>query len=124
MDYSRAYPGSAGDAQSAQRLGRRRCLCQHVPAALPTALAVGALDDAGQPMESSNWGEAYRENGIDIHYQSKVTGLDVGRKNITVEGVGEVGWDRDVPLAGQLAGKLLERRGAATAQDQGGAAVG
>jgi len=37
--------------------------------------------------------EAYRENGIDIHYQSKVTALDVGRKNVTVDGA-EVGWDR------------------------------
>ena len=41
--------------------------------------------------------EAYKENGIDIHYQSKVTGLDVDRKNITVSGPdmnGAVGWDR------------------------------
>src|SRR4029077_20620307 len=37
--------------------------------------------------------EAYRENGIDIHYQSKVTNLDVGRKMVIVDGA-EVGWDR------------------------------
>ncbi len=37
--------------------------------------------------------EAYRENGIDIHYDTKVTALDVARKNITVDGA-EVGWDR------------------------------
>jgi NADH oxidase (H2O2-forming) len=41
--------------------------------------------------------EAYKENGIDIHYQSKVTGLDVDRKNITVEdadGHRQLAWDR------------------------------
>ena len=41
--------------------------------------------------------EAYRENGIDIHYDTKVTALDVGRKNVTVvgpDGGAEVGWDR------------------------------
>jgi cyanobactin maturation PatA/PatG family protease len=44
--------------------GNDGCLCQHVPAALPSVLAVGAMGDAGQPLESSNWGETYRDHGI------------------------------------------------------------
>ncbi|AWK85773.1 S8 family serine peptidase [Azospirillum thermophilum] len=44
--------------------GNDGCDCEHVPAALPTVLAVGAVDVQGGPLPSSNWGEAYRENGI------------------------------------------------------------
>lgn len=38
--------------------------------------------------------ESYAEAGIDIHYQTAVTGLDVGRRTVTVAGEGEVSWDR------------------------------
>ena len=38
--------------------------CLHVPGALPTVLAVGAMDEHGQPLELSNWGEAYRNRGV------------------------------------------------------------
>jgi cyanobactin maturation PatA/PatG family protease len=44
--------------------GNDGCECLHVPAALPTALAVGAMDDLGKPMNFSNWGEAYQDQGI------------------------------------------------------------
>ena len=44
--------------------GNDGCDCLHVPAALPTVLAVGALDDAGDPLEFSNWGPAYAANGL------------------------------------------------------------
>ena len=44
--------------------------------------------------------EAYVEAGIDIHYQSKVTGIDLARRQVTVEGEGEVGWDRLVVATG------------------------
>jgi hypothetical protein len=44
--------------------GNEGCLCHHVPAALPAVLAVGALGDSGQPLDSSNWGDAYRKQGI------------------------------------------------------------
>lgn len=44
--------------------GNDACDCLHVPAALPTALAVGALDRDGEPADFSNWGAAYLENGI------------------------------------------------------------
>jgi hypothetical protein len=44
--------------------GNEGCFCTHVPAALPSVLAVGALDDDGRPMETSNWGAAYQRQGI------------------------------------------------------------
>lgn len=44
--------------------GNDGCDCVHVPAGLPSVLAVGALDGTGRPMACSNWGEAYRHTGI------------------------------------------------------------
>ena len=44
--------------------GNDGCACLHVPAALPTVLAVGAMDDRGQPLAFSNWGENYQQQGI------------------------------------------------------------
>jgi cyanobactin maturation PatA/PatG family protease len=44
--------------------GNDGCECLHVPAALPSVLAVGALDASGRPLKTSNWGEAYRSNGV------------------------------------------------------------
>ena len=35
-----------------------------IPAALPSVLAVGAMDSQGLPFEFSNWGEKYRTQGI------------------------------------------------------------
>jgi len=44
--------------------GNDGCECVHVPAALSSVVAVGALGADGEPLETSNWGEAYRSNGI------------------------------------------------------------
>jgi cyanobactin maturation PatA/PatG family protease len=44
--------------------GNDGCACLHLPAAIASVLAVGAVGGDGQPMESSNWGEPYRQNGI------------------------------------------------------------
>ncbi|MDA3021818.1 MAG: PatA/PatG family cyanobactin maturation protease [Actinomycetota bacterium] len=44
--------------------GNDGCECLHVPAASGTALAVGAIDEAGAPMDFSNWGHGYACNGI------------------------------------------------------------
>ena len=44
--------------------------------------------------------EAYVEAGIDIHYQTKVTGIDLARRQVHVEGEGDVGWDRLVIATG------------------------
>ena len=45
-------------------VGNDACECLHVPAALPGVLAAGAMRSNGQPLDVSNWGLAYRENGI------------------------------------------------------------
>jgi cyanobactin maturation PatA/PatG family protease len=45
-------------------VGNDGCECLHVPAALSGVLAVGALGATGRPLDISNWGEAYRTNGI------------------------------------------------------------
>jgi NADH oxidase (H2O2-forming) len=38
--------------------------------------------------------ESYREAGIDIRYETAVTGIDVAKRTVTVAGEGDVGWDR------------------------------
>lgn len=44
--------------------GNDGCQCLHLPAALPTVLAVGAMDAQGLPLDFSNWGDAYQNQGI------------------------------------------------------------
>ncbi|WP_293123823.1 PatA/PatG family cyanobactin maturation protease [Microcoleus sp. bin38.metabat.b11b12b14.051] len=44
--------------------GNDGCECLHVPASLPAVLAVGAMDDLGLPIDFSNWGETYQNQGI------------------------------------------------------------
>lgn len=45
-------------------VGNDGCDCVQVPAAVPSTLAVGACGLDGQPLDSSNWGEGYRSNGV------------------------------------------------------------
>jgi hypothetical protein len=44
--------------------GNQGCDCLNIPGALPSVLAIGALNGDGNPMESSNWGKAYQTQGI------------------------------------------------------------
>ncbi len=44
--------------------GNDGCDCIHIPASMPSVLAVGALDKTGMPLPSSNWGAAYKRQGI------------------------------------------------------------
>jgi NADH oxidase (H2O2-forming) len=44
--------------------------------------------------------EAYVQAGIDIHYNTKVTSVDLARRQVSVEGEGDVGWDRLVIASG------------------------
>lgn len=44
--------------------GNDGCECLHVPAALASVLAVGAMGTDGEPLEISNWGDAYRSKGV------------------------------------------------------------
>jgi cyanobactin maturation PatA/PatG family protease len=58
-------------------VGNDGCSCLHVPAAISSVLAVGALGADGKPLESSNWGDAYRSNGI-LAPGEKITGAAPG----------------------------------------------
>jgi len=44
--------------------GNDACECLHVPAALPSVLAVGAMNAQGLPIDFSNWGNIYQNQGI------------------------------------------------------------
>ena len=44
--------------------GNDGCDCLHIPGALPSVLAVGAMNVEGHPMDFSNWGERYQTQGI------------------------------------------------------------
>jgi len=44
--------------------GNDGCVCLHVPAALDSVLAVGAMSAAGEPLNFSNWGGLYQIQGI------------------------------------------------------------
>jgi len=44
--------------------GNEGCDCLHIPGALPSVLAVGAMDDQNRPLDFSNWGQTYRSQGI------------------------------------------------------------
>jgi cyanobactin maturation PatA/PatG family protease len=44
--------------------GNDGCQCLHIPAAVPSTLAVGAMDAQGLPLIFSNWGNEYLANGI------------------------------------------------------------
>ena len=44
--------------------GNQGCKCLNIPGALPSVLAVGAMDAQGVPLEFSNWGEVYETQGI------------------------------------------------------------
>ena len=45
-------------------VGNDGCSCLHIPGAIPSVLAVGAMDMNGNPMEFSNWGHQYQTSGI------------------------------------------------------------
>ncbi|MFC8095441.1 S8 family serine peptidase [Streptomyces sp. NPDC057301] len=45
-------------------VGNDGCDCLQVPAAVPSVLAVGATGVDGRPLETNNWGVAYRTNGV------------------------------------------------------------
>jgi len=44
--------------------GNQGCDCLHIPGALPSVLAVGAMNARGEPLPFSNWGVAYQSQGI------------------------------------------------------------
>jgi cyanobactin maturation PatA/PatG family protease len=65
-------------------VGNDGCCCPHVPAAIKSVLAVGAMDSNGLPMEFSNWSPVYEQSGILAPGESiMVPALDDGYKAAT-----------------------------------------
>src|SRR5918992_894169 len=58
--------------------------------------------------------EAYVQAGIDIHYNTKVTAVDLARRQVAVEGEGDVAWDRLVIARGLEMVTALAHRGIET----------
>lgn len=44
--------------------GNDSCACLQMPASAPSVLVVGAMDDGGNPLPFSNWGEVYQNKGL------------------------------------------------------------
>ncbi|MDJ0742952.1 MAG: PatA/PatG family cyanobactin maturation protease [Xenococcaceae cyanobacterium MO_167.B27] len=57
--------------------GNDACDCLHVPAALPSVLAVGAMNAQGLPIDYSNWGKIYQHQGI-LAPGEKILGAEPG----------------------------------------------
>jgi hypothetical protein len=55
---------SSRDVLIVAAAGNDGCECLHLPGAMPSVLAVGALGRNSQPLDFSNWGAAYSQNGI------------------------------------------------------------
>ena len=65
--------------------GNDGCECLHVPAAMPAVLAVGATDEQGQPLEFSNWGQRYQNQGI-LALGENVLGAKPGGGTVRLSG--------------------------------------
>jgi subtilisin family serine protease len=81
--------------------GNDGCDCLHIPAAVDSVLSVGAMDARGEPLAVSNWGEAYRTQGILAPGQDILGALPGG-------GIGaKSGTSFAAPIVSGLAGLLL-----------------
>lgn len=81
--------------------GNDGCDCLHVPAALPSVVAVGAMDDDGRPLEFSNWGRIYAEQGVLAPGQDVLGAAPGGGF------VAQTGTSFATPIVAGLAGLLL-----------------
>ena len=84
--------------------GNDGCACIHVPAAVSSVLAVGALGRDGKPLGSSNWGEAYAANGV-LAFGDSVSGAAPGGGQASLTGSSVA-----TPLVTGLAALLLSKQ--------------
>jgi len=82
-------------------VGNDGCSCMQVPAAIRSVLSVGALGTDGRPLETSNWGEAYRSNGILAPGES-IKGANPGGGTVSLTGSSFA-----TPIVSGIAGLLL-----------------
>jgi len=81
--------------------GNEGCDCLHIPGALPSVLAVGAMNGQGLPLEFGNWGAMYRTQGI-LAPGENIMGAEPGG-NI----VAQSGTSYATPIVSGVAGLLL-----------------
>jgi len=84
--------------------GNEGCDCVHVPAALPMVLSVGAHDADGSPSAASNFGSAYRRQGL-VAPGAAILGAAPGGRFVKRSGTSFA-----APLVAGLAGLLLSAR--------------
>jgi hypothetical protein len=82
-------------------VGNEGCECLHVPAAINSVLAVGAMNSSGEPLEWSNWGNVYRSQGI-LAPGEKIEGARAGGGAIRTSGTSPA-----TALVSGIAGLLL-----------------
>lgn len=65
--------------------GNEGCDCLHIPGALPSVLAVGAMNAQGLPLDFSNWGKRYQTQGI-LAPGENILGASSGGRTVTNSG--------------------------------------
>ena len=81
--------------------GNDGCECLHVPAAVGSVLAVGAMGKNGQPLDFSNWGERYKQKGV-LAPGENIRGAVPGGGTAQLSGTSFA-----VPIVAGIAGLLL-----------------
>ncbi len=81
--------------------GNEGCECLHIPGAVPSVLAVGAMDGRNRPLDFSNWGPAYRSQGI-LAPGENILGAVPGGETVLQSGTSYA-----TPVVSGIAGLLL-----------------
>ena len=83
--------------------GNDGCDCLHVPGAVQSVLAVGAMNANGDPLKFSNWGEAYRRRGVLALGQNVVGAVPGGATSA------ESGTSAATPIVAGVAALLMSK---------------
>jgi len=92
---------TANDVLIIAAAGNDGCNCLHLPSAMPSVLAVGAMNAQGAPLAFSNWGESYQTQGI-LAPGENIKGASVGGGTVT-----NCGTSYATPIVSGIAALLL-----------------